>query len=76
LLQATTEDEFNYVVSPFASSVILALAAEGADTETKSQLVATMGGELPDKSSYKEVLTTIKVSSNHIYQYIFDTSHN
>ncbi|XP_050066675.1 antichymotrypsin-2-like [Aphis gossypii] len=60
LLKATTEDQSNYVVSPFASSVILALAAEGADTETKSQLVATMGGELPDKSSYKEVLTTIK----------------
>ncbi|CAI6367456.1 unnamed protein product [Macrosiphum euphorbiae] len=60
LLKATSDDNFNYVVSPFASSVILALAAEGADSETKSQLVATMGGELPDKNSYKEVLSTIK----------------
>ncbi|XP_022183276.1 antitrypsin-like [Myzus persicae] len=60
LLKATSDDNFNYVVSPFASSVILALAAEGADSETKSELVATMGGELPDKNSYKEVLTTIK----------------
>ncbi|XP_060864643.1 leukocyte elastase inhibitor-like [Metopolophium dirhodum] len=60
LLKATSDDNFNYVVSPFASSVILALAAEGADSETKSQLVATLGGELPDKNSYKEVLSTIK----------------
>jgi len=44
----------------------MALAAEGADSETKSQLVETMGGELPDKNSYKEVLTTIKVCILHI----------
>jgi len=46
--------------------VILALAAEGADSETKSQLVATLGGEMPDKNFYKEVLTTIKVCNHHI----------
>lgn len=59
--QATSEDRFNYVTSPFASSVILAIAAEGAQGETKSQLISTLGGELPDKDSYKEILTSIKV---------------
>jgi len=52
----------------------MALAAEGADSETKSQLVETMGGELPDKNSYKEVLTTIKVC-HHYNMNIVNTMH-
>lgn len=61
VLQAQADDGFNYVASPFASSVILSLAAEGAEAETKSQLVETLGGEVPDKNTYKEILTSIKV---------------
>lgn len=64
ILQATSEDRFNYVTSPFAGSVILTLAAEGAESETKNQLITAMGGEYPDKNSYKDVLTSIKV---HLY---------
>jgi len=60
LLQATSDDRFNYVSSPFAGSAIFTLIAEGADAETKSQLVQAMGGVLPDKSSYKELFTSIK----------------
>lgn len=62
----SNEDRFNHVTAPFAASVILALAAEGAESDTKNQLIAAFGGELPDKDSYKDVLTSVKVSCAHI----------
>ncbi|VVC24373.1 Hypothetical protein CINCED_3A019103 [Cinara cedri] len=59
-LKATSGENFNYVSAPFAGSAILALAAEGAEAGTKSQLIDVLGGELPDKNSYKEMFTSIK----------------
>lgn len=61
ILQSTSGDHFNYVAAPFAGSVIMALAAEGSEEETKSQLIEALGGQIPDKNSYKEILTSIKV---------------
>jgi hypothetical protein len=42
----------------------LALAAEGAEAETKNELIEILGGNLPDKNTYKEILTSIKVSTH------------
>ncbi|XP_050443306.1 serpin B5-like [Adelges cooleyi] len=60
-LQATIEDRYNYVSSPLAASIILGLVTEGAEGDTKSELLAASGSnELLDKEAYKKVLTSIK----------------